>query len=59
MWGFEGSGASWKEGYIMDPNNGKTYRCKLMVEEDNQSIRVRGYSGVSLLGRTQIWYRIE
>ena len=59
MWGFEGAGASWKEGYIMDPNNGKTYRCKLAVEDDNQSMRVRGYSGVSLLGRTQIWYRVE
>ena len=59
MWGFEGAGASWKEGYIMDPNNGKTYRCKLVVEDDNQSMRVRGYSGVSLLGRTQIWYRVE
>jgi uncharacterized protein (DUF2147 family) len=59
MWGFEGAEASWKKGYIMDPNNGKTYRCKLVVEDDNQSMRVRGYSGVSLLGRTQIWYRVE
>lgn len=59
MWGFEGAEASWKEGYIMDPNNGKTYRCKLVVEDDNESMRVRGYSGVSLLGRTQIWYRVE
>lgn len=59
MWGLEGSGSVWKEGYIMDPNNGKTYRCKLTVEDDNQSMRVRGYSGVSLLGRTQVWYRVE
>jgi uncharacterized protein (DUF2147 family) len=59
MWGFEGEGSTWKEGYIMDPNNGKTYRCKLAVEDDNQSMRVRGYSGVSLLGRTQTWYRVE
>lgn len=59
MWGLQGDGASWKEGYIMDPNNGKTYRCKLTVEDDDQSMRVRGYSGFSLLGRTQIWYRVK
>ena len=59
MWGLYGGGASWKDGYIVDPNNGKTYRCKLTVETDDQSMRVRGYSGISLLGRTQTWYRVQ
>ena len=59
MWGLEGEGGVWKEGYIMDPKSGKTYRCKLRVEDDNVTMHVRGYSGVSLLGRTQIWYRVE
>ena len=31
----------------------------LTVEDDDQSMRVRGYSGFSLLGRTQIWYRVK
>ena len=59
MWGLEGEGSVWKEGYIMDPKSGKTYRCKLRVEDDNVTMHVRGYSGVSLLGRTQTWYRVE
>ena len=46
-------------GSILDPNNGKTYRCKLTVLEQGRKLEVRGYIGVSLLGRSQIWIREE
>ena len=46
----------WKGGTIYDPNSGKTYKCKLrMVDED--TLEVRGYIGISLVGRTETWRR--
>ncbi|MBI5481499.1 MAG: DUF2147 domain-containing protein [Deltaproteobacteria bacterium] len=47
-------GDEWKGGTILDPDNGKTYRCKLKLEKGK--LKVRGYIGVSLLGRTQYWH---
>lgn len=49
----------WEDGEIYDPKNGKTYSCKMTLSEDNRTLDVRGYIGISLLGRTQIWTRTE
>ena len=49
-------GRSWKDGRIYDPKNGKTYRCKMKLV-DNDTLHVRGFVGISLLGRTTIWTR--
>ncbi len=46
----------WIDGQIYDPNNGKTYRCKLELI-DHQNLSVRGYFGIPLFGRTEIWTR--
>lgn len=55
--GFEPQGtAKWAGGTIYDPNNGKTYRCTLELE-DEKTLKVRGYIGVSLFGRTERWTR--
>lgn len=48
----------WSGGTIYDPNNGKTYKCKLSMNDDG-TLNVRGYVGVSLFGRTEIWKRQE
>jgi uncharacterized protein (DUF2147 family) len=48
----------WAGGKIYDPENGKTYSCK-MVLDGEQYLKVRGYIGISLLGRTEIWTRAE
>jgi len=48
----------WKGGKIMDPKNGKEYKCKIELEDAN-TLNVRGFIGFALLGRTQTWYRIE
>ncbi|MCG6910681.1 MAG: DUF2147 domain-containing protein [Deltaproteobacteria bacterium] len=54
--GFTYKGYSkWAGGTIYDPNNGKTYKCKMKLKDDE--LKVRGYIGVSLLGRTTIWVR--
>ena len=45
---------AWKDGRIYDPKNGKTYRCKLELEPDGR-LKLRGYVGFSLFGRTTRW----
>jgi uncharacterized protein (DUF2147 family) len=47
----------WDDGHILDPENGKVYRCKMHVENGGQKLVVRGYLGISLLGRSQTWVR--
>jgi uncharacterized protein (DUF2147 family) len=55
--GFSYAGKNrWKGGTIYDPNNGKTYSCKLKLNGD--VLKVRGYIGVSLIGRTTQWTRV-
>jgi uncharacterized protein (DUF2147 family) len=49
----------WSGGTILDPGNGKTYKCKIAVEDGGKKLKVRGYIGLSLLGRTQHWVRAE
>jgi len=44
---------SWEGGSIYDPKNGKTYSCKMRLE--GSELKVRGYVGFSLLGRTTVW----
>ncbi len=44
---------------ILDPFSGNTYRVKLTLKDEGQTLDVRGYVGVSLFGRTQTWKRAE
>jgi uncharacterized protein (DUF2147 family) len=52
----EKDGNEWNDGDITDPKNGKTYSCYITLEDQNK-LKVRGFIGFSLLGRTQYWYR--
>ena len=56
MWDLEEDGNQWQGGRIMDPENGKTYKCYIELEGTDK-LKVRGYIGISALGRTQFWYR--
>ena len=47
---------TWEGGTILDPKSGKIYDCYITLEDDN-TLKVRGFLGFSLLGRTQIWKR--
>lgn len=47
----------WGRGTIYDPNNGKTYKCTITMKSEDK-IRVRGFIGISLLGRTEVWPRV-
>lgn len=46
----------WEDGTILDPKSGKVYDCYIGFEDSN-TLKVRGFLGFSLLGRTQIWKR--
>ncbi|MBK6340428.1 MAG: DUF2147 domain-containing protein [Bacteroidetes bacterium] len=55
MWGIKKKDAThWEGGKIMDPKNGKIYDCKIELLPDGR-LKVRGYVGISMLGRTQYW----
>lgn len=57
MTGFVPDGNNrWKYGKIYDPESGKTYKCKMTLTSTN-SLEVRGFIGISLLGRTVVWTR--
>lgn len=50
----------WEDGEIYDPKSGKTYSCYMVFEDDAKAtLKVRGYIGVSLLGRTTYWTRVK
>ena len=56
IWGLKDQGNGvWDGGRILDPKNGKIYRAKMTLE--GNKLYVRGYMGISALGRTQMWVR--
>ncbi len=56
LWGLKKEGSNeWGGGSILDPKTGKVYKAKATL--DGNKLHVRGYLGVSLLGRTQTWVR--
>lgn len=48
---------TWEEGTIYDPESGSTYSCTITMTDDN-TLDVRGFIGVSLFGRTDVWKRV-
>lgn len=54
---FEAAGKGrWDGGKVYDPESGKTYKGKITLVNPNR-LELRGYVGVSLFGRTEIWTR--
>ena len=51
-------GGKWTDGTIYDPKTGKTYACNLTMKE-NGHLNIRGYVGISLIGRSESWRRIK
>lgn len=50
-------GKEWTGGTIYDPKSGNTYSCTIKLE--GNTLQLRGYKGISLLGRTTIWTKAE
>ncbi|MNG48060.1 hypothetical protein D3C78_29600 [compost metagenome] len=50
-------GNSYENGTILDPQSGKTYKLKGQIVEGGKKLELRGFIGVSVLGRNQVWIR--
>jgi uncharacterized protein (DUF2147 family) len=57
--GFRRDGDEWDGGTILDPRSGYVYNSELRVDDNGRKLDVRGYIGISILGRTTTWLRDE
>lgn len=56
--GLNKDGNEWSGGKILDPKNGKEYKCYIQLLDKN-TLKLRGYIGFSVFGRTAIWKRAQ
>jgi uncharacterized protein (DUF2147 family) len=56
IWNLKYENGEYVDGHVYNPRDGKTYRMKMEVI-DQETLKIRGYMGISLLGQTQIWKR--
>ena len=54
--GLTKDGNEWNGAKILDPKTGKEYKCYITLESDIK-LKVRGYLGFALIGRTQYWIK--
>jgi uncharacterized protein (DUF2147 family) len=59
MWDFKRSGDEYNNGKILDPNTGEIYSAEMHLEDDGQTLILRGYLGIPMFGRSQEWERVK
>lgn len=57
LWDLEPYKDYWSYGQIIDPGKGKIYKASVWLEGDDK-LKLRGYIGISALGRNQMWYKV-
>ena len=57
--GLKKDGDEFNGGEIVDPKNGKVYKAKMHMTDAGKKLNVRGYIGMPMLGRSQVWVRQE
>ena len=57
LWGLTLHNGEWSAGKIFDPDSGQTYSCTLTLDSSGKRLKVRGFVGFAMLGRTQYWQR--
>ena len=55
--GLSKDGDEWNDAKILDPKTGKEYKCYITID-GTKKLKVRGYVGFALLGRTQYWHKV-
>lgn len=59
LFDFKYDDGEWSGGKIYDPESGKTYSCKIWLEQSGRILKAKGYIGISVFGRTETFERVQ